>query len=180
MLRPHWLRDGLGVAIGTKVSRSRVSKGSGHTHLAVNLAVHLTVAVGAPCWSRETRTVSAHQFSPPITLYMWVPCLPIGTREPLSGRTGKGPGDSRMGTSGLTAHSSLSKYLLRLVLWWVRLLASTLNFSAQASGSTYAYHYGGEARGHQCPLAWAALPSVSFPTSCPGVHLLASVCVHPG
>ena len=49
----HWLRDGLGVAVGTKVSRSRVSKGSGHTYLIVNLAVHLTVAVGATLLGRE-------------------------------------------------------------------------------------------------------------------------------
>lgn len=48
-----WPRDGLGVAVGTKVSRSGVNKGSGHTYLIVNLAVHLTVAVGAALLGRE-------------------------------------------------------------------------------------------------------------------------------
>ena len=50
---PHWPRDRLGVVVGTKVSRSGVNKGSGHTHLIVNLAVHLTVAVRAALLGRE-------------------------------------------------------------------------------------------------------------------------------
>lgn len=52
-VEPRWPRDGLGVAVGTKVSRSGVNKGSAHTHLIVNLAVHLTVAVWAALLGRE-------------------------------------------------------------------------------------------------------------------------------
>lgn len=61
------------------------------------------------------------------------------------------------------------------------MLASTLNFSAHASRSSFTPTTMGESKG---PLIatylGSTLPTVSFPTSVLGTHLLVSVCVHLG